>query len=231
MSRLHRHREVLRERFAELVLAEKPFSVLDVGCGRGELAQRIAAAGVPVEGLEADGGLVESLRERGLSVREGSATQLPFDDGSFDWVVVRHVIHHVEQPGQAVAEAFRVCGTGIAIAEPCFDARLPGHALSLELERWAIPQHRRSGHVHAESWDAAQILAAVPEAVDVVVETCLPITIGDVDDADEQYGRWTEGFAADDGAVQAYRDLRARVEAEGFGLGGSVMVFAKKNHP
>jgi len=68
----------------------------------------------------------------------------------------------------------------------------------------------------------------VPAAVDVFVETVVPIAIGDVEDADELYGRWTEGLGEDDEAVRAYHGLLARVRAEGFALGGSVIVVAKK---
>ena len=42
----------------------------------------------------------------------GSATDLPFEDRSFDTVVAFQVLEHVEEPGTMVAEAFRVLRPG-----------------------------------------------------------------------------------------------------------------------
>jgi SAM-dependent methyltransferase len=90
--------------------------VLDVGCGTGTLAARLAAAGYNVTGVDPSEGMLEVLRARGSSVRavQGSGTALPFADDSFDLVMCVAVMHHVAQPDdvrRTLAEMVRVART------------------------------------------------------------------------------------------------------------------------
>jgi len=68
-------------------------SMLDVGCGAGQIAIPAARAGVRVTGVDIAANSIEQARARaqaeGLDVRfdEGDAEALAFEDGSFDLVV------------------------------------------------------------------------------------------------------------------------------------------------
>ena len=89
--------------------------VLDVGCGEGGLARRLAAAGARVVGLDPLASALVNARAAGaetalLRYLEGAAEALPFEPASFDVVVFFNSLHHVplESMDSALAEAARV---------------------------------------------------------------------------------------------------------------------------
>ena len=91
--------------------------LLDVGCGTGTLAGRLAAAGYRVSGVDPSEGMLDVLRANVPEVRavQGSGTDLPFGDDSFDVVMSVAVMHHVADPGavrRALGEMVRVCRPG-----------------------------------------------------------------------------------------------------------------------
>ncbi|EDM81886.1 3-demethylubiquinone-9 3-methyltransferase [Plesiocystis pacifica SIR-1] len=85
---------------------------LEVGCGTGLVMDRVANFASRVEGVDISPGMLERARARGLEVREGSATQLPYADASFDVVYSFKVLAHVEAIEQALAEMARVARPG-----------------------------------------------------------------------------------------------------------------------
>ena len=84
--------------------------VLDVGCGTGGFTAAIAErSGAEVVGCDRSPALIEHARQSAAAEWvEGSAERLPFADESFDRVLMSLLLHQVEEPAQAVAEAFRV---------------------------------------------------------------------------------------------------------------------------
>ena len=86
---------------------------LDVGCGTGALAARLAAAGYAMSGVDPSEGMLEVLRERAPQVHavHGSGTALPFTDDSFDLVLTVAALHHIAEPDDVratLAEMVRV---------------------------------------------------------------------------------------------------------------------------
>lgn len=154
--------EWLLGQFLELLLAQNPASVLDVGCGAGGLLKRCLARGVPATGIDRPGERLDALMAEGLDVREGSAYDLGVQEGSVDWILMRHIPHHLEDPARAFAEALRVAARGVLIAEPCFDESLPCQLSAVALDVWEKAQHRRRGMVHDEVLDLGALLAALP---------------------------------------------------------------------
>jgi ubiquinone/menaquinone biosynthesis C-methylase UbiE len=73
---------------------------LDVGCGTGVLARELAAAGLEMTGLDPSEGMLAVAREHSPAVElvQGSGTDLPFEDGSFDLVVTVATLHHIAAP-------------------------------------------------------------------------------------------------------------------------------------
>ena len=101
--------------------------VLDVGCGEGELARRLAQAGARVVGLDPLALALERARDTGPASPaaryvEGSAEALPFASAGFDVVVFFNSLHHVpaEFLDAALAEAARVLRDGgvLYVQEP-----------------------------------------------------------------------------------------------------------------
>jgi ubiquinone/menaquinone biosynthesis C-methylase UbiE len=92
--------------------------VLECGCGTGLLLDRIARFARSAKGIDLSPGMLEKARDRGLDVREGSVTSLPFDDASFDVTCAFKVLAHVPAIGKALAEMARVTRPrGVVLAE------------------------------------------------------------------------------------------------------------------
>jgi ubiquinone/menaquinone biosynthesis C-methylase UbiE len=92
--------------------------VLECGCGTGLLLERIAKFARTAKGIDLSPGMLEKARERGLDVREGSVTSLPFSDASFDVTCSFKVLAHVPDIGKALAEMARVTRSGgVILAE------------------------------------------------------------------------------------------------------------------
>jgi ubiquinone/menaquinone biosynthesis C-methylase UbiE len=104
----------LRKRTAFVAACCPRGSALDVGCGTGVLAQRLARIGYAVVGVDPSEGMLEIMRERSPEIRavNASGTSLPFDDDSFDLVLTVAAMHHIADPDdvrQTLAEMVRVC--------------------------------------------------------------------------------------------------------------------------
>jgi len=88
--------------------------LLDVGCGTGTLAARLASEGYRVTGIDPSEGMLDVLRDGHPEVQavQGTGTDLPFADDSFDVVMSVAVMHHVADPGDVrttLGEMVRVC--------------------------------------------------------------------------------------------------------------------------
>jgi SAM-dependent methyltransferase len=101
-----------RELALEAVAEVAPRRVLEVGCGRGEAAERIQRAGAEVIALDQSERMVELTRARGVSARRGDVQNLPFDDGSFDCVLAAWMLYHVPDLDRGLAELARVLRSG-----------------------------------------------------------------------------------------------------------------------
>lgn len=87
-----------------LILAAAPGncgSALDVGCGDGMLACRLAARCRDVMGIDRDSRMVRMARERGhdlpnVAFIEADFLDYPFDEASFDFIASNTAIHHMD---------------------------------------------------------------------------------------------------------------------------------------
>lgn len=127
--------------------------VLDVGCGTGELASRLAGAmpSATIVGVDVLEGSVALARARHaalaprLSFARGDAYALAFPDASFDLVVCRHVLQSIPEPERVVAEMRRV-------------AR-PGGWLHLILEDYDLVQAWPASEALARFWELPRTFA------------------------------------------------------------------------
>ncbi|MGO9334539.1 MAG: class I SAM-dependent methyltransferase [Acidimicrobiales bacterium] len=110
--------------------------VLDLGCGEGQLARRLALR-TPVReivvGLEPSAAQLASAIDQAGGPRyvRGVGERLPFRDASFDGVVCCLVIEHSSDPDALLAEAVRVLAVGgrflLLVNHPMFrDREWPG---------------------------------------------------------------------------------------------------------
>jgi 2-polyprenyl-3-methyl-5-hydroxy-6-metoxy-1,4-benzoquinol methylase len=88
--------------------------VLEIGCGMGLHTQTMAAAGADVTAIDLTSTAIDATTRRlsmkGLQARvlQCDAEELPFEDGSFDFVWSWGVIHHSSRTARIVREIARV---------------------------------------------------------------------------------------------------------------------------
>jgi demethylmenaquinone methyltransferase/2-methoxy-6-polyprenyl-1,4-benzoquinol methylase len=102
---------------------DKPFALLDLAGGTGDIAQRVidaGGAGTHVTVLDINAGMLAVGRERAaargldgvIDFIEGNAEELPFPDRSFDAVTIAFGIRNVPRIQSALNEAHRVLRIG-----------------------------------------------------------------------------------------------------------------------
>lgn len=121
--------------------------VLDLGCGNGELTQRIAASGASVVGIDASIEMVAAAREKGLRVDHGNAEKLPYPDHTFEAVFSNAALHWIRGQDDMLTEVRRVLRPGgrfvaemgghgnIAAIRVAFAAILSNHGFASQGER------------------------------------------------------------------------------------------------
>jgi ubiquinone/menaquinone biosynthesis C-methylase UbiE len=91
------------------VAERQPQGVLEVGCGRGELAERISRELSPhVIALDQSARMVELTAARGVRAIIGDVVDLPFPDGCFDCAVAAWMLYHASDLDRALKELHRV---------------------------------------------------------------------------------------------------------------------------
>jgi 2-polyprenyl-3-methyl-5-hydroxy-6-metoxy-1,4-benzoquinol methylase len=92
--------------------------VLEIGCGMGCMAMNWAKNGAEVTAVDLNPVAVSQTRKRfelhGLTgeIREADAENLPFEDGTFDFVYSWGVLHHTPGTPQTISELYRVLKPG-----------------------------------------------------------------------------------------------------------------------
>lgn len=92
------------------VAERQPRDVLEVGCGRGELAERMSRElwAAHVIALDQSARMVELTAARGVEAIIGDVVDLPFRDGSFDCAVAAWMLYHASDLDRALEELRRV---------------------------------------------------------------------------------------------------------------------------
>jgi SAM-dependent methyltransferase len=130
----HRLRESLLLR---LLLSARPGrALLNAGAGQGTFSQLLEARGFEVTSVDPSPEAVVLLRGRVRGpVLASSASELPFEDASFDGAVLGEVLEHIENDLAALREVARVVRPGGVIA-----ASVPANPA------WFGPSDRWAGH-------------------------------------------------------------------------------------
>lgn len=82
--------------------------ILDLGCGDGQLTQRLCGLGADVIGVDSSPAMVHAARARGMRVEEADATRLPFPAKSFDAVFSNAALHWISDQDAVLSEVRRV---------------------------------------------------------------------------------------------------------------------------
>ncbi len=113
--------------------------ILDVGCGNGYFTYYFAKTN-PTVGIDNSETMLQQNPNKDLVL--GSAADLPFKDDSFDLVFCSNLLHHLEDPLNALQEMKRVSRKFVAVSEP--NSLNPGMFLFeiiVEEERAALKFH------------------------------------------------------------------------------------------
>ena len=86
--------------------------VLDLGCGRGGVMERLHPQAGFVAGLDPDPNSLREHRAPTLALACGWASALPYADSTFDLVCCSWVLEHLSDPAQALAEVARLLRPG-----------------------------------------------------------------------------------------------------------------------
>jgi 2-polyprenyl-3-methyl-5-hydroxy-6-metoxy-1,4-benzoquinol methylase len=127
--------------------------VLDIATGPGYIAEAFARAAREVVGVDLTDAMLaiakQRTQERGISnvsFRAADAQNLPFENGSFDVVVCRLALHHLQKPLEVLREMARVCRAGgKVVVEDIYASEHPERGAYQD--RWEIlrdPSHVRT---------------------------------------------------------------------------------------
>jgi len=100
----------------------KPASVLEVGCGEGELAdyllQHSAERPQYFEASDLSLDVISPESDPLIKFRESSIYELPYSENSFELVVCSEVLEHLEYPQRGLSEIARVAEKGVLLSTP-----------------------------------------------------------------------------------------------------------------
>ncbi|MCH2183016.1 MAG: class I SAM-dependent methyltransferase [Mariniblastus sp.] len=112
--------------------------ILDVGCSVGATLRSAGELGWDASGVDISQAAVDFCRRDGLDAYKVDGFELPFDDDTFDLVTNWHVIEHLPDVMEAVAEWRRVLK--------------PGGILMLETPASNFYKAKKMGLEHAKFW-------------------------------------------------------------------------------
>jgi 2-polyprenyl-3-methyl-5-hydroxy-6-metoxy-1,4-benzoquinol methylase len=116
---------------------DRPLRILDAGCGTGQMLKCLESHGDAI-GLDSSSQAIGYARKRGVKrLVQGSITDPPFRDGSFDCVVALDVIEHVDDDIGILTKLHEVVKPGghLIVTVPAFKV--------LWSEHDEINQHKR----------------------------------------------------------------------------------------
>lgn len=139
-------------------------SLLDIGCGMGHLAGRLAPYG-NVTGIDVSPEAIKVARQKSVGVfLQGDAQTLAFPDASFDCVIAKDVLEHVPDDELALREISRVSKgrariimylpgelTGFNLSTESLVKKLTGYTIDPEvghLRRYTVAQARQMLKAH-----------------------------------------------------------------------------------
>ncbi len=137
---LHQLRTMLRRSGAKRRQRRPPFeldglspgSVLEVGCGAGELLAEFAKRGWKTYGIDPSSAATAAAGRRGAEVHTGTLEDHPWPSQTFQLIVFQHSLEHIPDPVEAVR------GTSELLA--------PGGRLIVDVPNWMSWQRHLFGN-------------------------------------------------------------------------------------
>jgi 2-polyprenyl-3-methyl-5-hydroxy-6-metoxy-1,4-benzoquinol methylase len=138
--------------------------LLDVGCAEGAFLEVAREAGFEALGTELSShGAARTALRLGIPVHCGELTSARFAAGSFSAVTLWHVLEHVVEPGETLAEARRILEPGGRLVVAVPNRRCPVFGAAYRLAR-GEPLHLYSPddrEQHLYHWEPRSLSAAL----------------------------------------------------------------------
>jgi ubiquinone/menaquinone biosynthesis C-methylase UbiE/DNA-binding transcriptional ArsR family regulator len=140
LRKLHVSDELIEEQLLGLIGTTPIDSMLDLGTGTGRILQLLSGVYRRAIGVDASRDMLavarSNLDKSGISnasVRHGDIFNLPLEGQDFDLIVIHQVLHFLDEPDRAIAEAARLLRPGgrlviIDLAPHSFDYLREDHA-------------------------------------------------------------------------------------------------------
>ncbi len=114
-------------------------SLLEVGCGSGNLIAFMKQKGWAVTGVDTDPVAVQKAQSRGLPVYCGTLETAGFSSNDMDAIAMNHVIEHAPDPAEMLREGYRILKTGGRLMVTTPNHESWGHSLFRENWRGLEP--------------------------------------------------------------------------------------------
>jgi ubiquinone/menaquinone biosynthesis C-methylase UbiE len=123
-SRLYH--DYLTQELLSMMPKKKELRVLDLGCGSGIMIKELATEYEEVVGLDISASMLRKINlenYNNITLIQGDAESPPFKNNSFDVIICRGTLHHLQDVESALKNLNKILNTnGIIIsAEPCND--------------------------------------------------------------------------------------------------------------
>ena len=141
--------------------------VLEVGCGTGLILKEVAPFARTAVGVDISPGMLGHARRRGLNVVVGSATDLPFPDGSFDTVYSFKVLAHVQHIRRAMDEVSRVLRPGGRAALEFYNRHSLRYAIKMLKRPNAVSETTNDHDVFTRYDTLADVRGYLPESLQI----------------------------------------------------------------
>jgi len=197
------------DRLEEIAREARPGRALDLGCGGGHVAYRLAPHAQAVVACDLSAEMLAAVRQtaaaRGfanITTELAPAERLPCEDGAFDFVATRFSAHHWRDLDGGLRQARRVVRVGAPAV--FIDVTAPGRPL-LDSHLQAVELLRDTSHVR--DYTIAEWTAAVERAgfaVEAIRRHRLRM----------EFTTWTERMRTPPAQVEAVRALQRQASEE-----------------
>jgi len=144
------HKKLFEKKFDDFLSNRRPGKVLDIGCATGEFLEVAKESGWRAFGIDVSQWVCDYLAERGFrDIHSGTLEDQKFPHEMFDAVHMNHVLEHIPNPLEFLAEVHRILkAKGLVMIEVPNEFYFPHN---YKLINWVMPDHlppRRSPASH-----------------------------------------------------------------------------------
>ena len=171
LRRLHVSDAAVESALLKLIGTTPVDALLDLGTGTGRILQLLSGIYRRAVGIDASRDMLSvarsNLDKAGIvkaSVRQGDILNLPLEGQDFDLITVHQVLHFLDQPELAIAEAARVLRPG-------------GRLLIVDLAPHTL-EYLRDDHAHVRLGFSHQVMAEWLEKMGLEVEQAIDLGSG-----------------------------------------------------